>query len=192
MRRNTQLLLVFAVSAGYATCRYNIFGPELWTNWPSFILNKALCFALAQALLHWAIASYRAMPDKAIFWARTCTHLAWIHVLLSLALLNPAYFGEKFFTAPKMNLYGEAMLLFGVLGVYAFYRINKAASESDRRPWIPLAIVLLLLHTGFIGFPGWITPWKWPGGMPPISLWGFTLAAISLMLFLLSRKPQSE
>lgn len=189
MKRNTALLTtVLLVSAGYATLRYIAFGPELWANWPSFILNKALCFALAQSLFFWALLTYRGAPEKGLFWARACVHMTGIHVLISLALLSPAYFGEKFFTAAKMNLNGEAMLFFGATGAYAFYQINRVAPEAGRRTVILAAILLVSLHTAFIGYPGWITPWKWPGHMPPISLWGFLLASASLVLFLLSKR----
>jgi hypothetical protein len=114
--------------------------------------------------------------------------LAGAHIVVSLALLRPAYYA-KFFGEAKMNLTGELSMLFGVLGagclaVLVAWSVPRNREDGEARPCSAcLATGMLALaacHLFVMGIRAWLAPGGWPGRMPPISLVGFAAAVAAL------------
>ena len=43
-------------------------------------------------------------------------------------------------------------------------------------------MIFIIIHLFFMGYSGWVTPEKWHGGMPPISLIAFVFSSFGLLL----------
>lgn len=103
--------------------------------------------------------------------------------------MNKAYYG-KFFDGEKLSLSGELAVLLGVLAAGTWLAWMRARSNGAGRPWGILASLLLAGHMLAMGLSGWLTPDKWPKGMPPITLICFVLAvAAAAMWVLRPRQP---
>lgn len=184
-------LVVFVVSAAYATLRYNVCADVPWGDWPTVVLNKILALAALAILALHAIRNGRrkeqgsAHPDLLIG-----AFLAAVHGLLSLILLSPAYY-EKLFVLDRFTASAGIGMLFGALAAGALLISGKLLTDP-RAPSSQLHFGVLSflvgLHAAFQGFFGWFTPWKWPCGMPPITLISFLLGVISLVSVAV-RKP---
>ncbi len=170
----------FGVVLAYAVLRYAVVKGEPLANLPLWMSNKAVA-VFAVTLL----AAAAARPAAAWRgWVRSLAlGAAAVHGLASLALLRPAYYRGLFGEGPagRMTFAGELAILCGALALVAF-----AALRLPRRPGAPeprLAAVgagLVLAHCAALGLPGWLSPGGWPGGLPPMSLAGALLAAITL------------
>ena len=198
--------MIFAVSELYAVLRYNVFKGYSWYHLPLQVTNKGICwtalngFAVSQvpglcARMYNAFytESLRNKPQW-ILWSLGIRKqvgllslwFLFVHVLMSLLLFNPAYYG-KFFVNPKetpskMNAIGEASFFFAVLGtgLYAIMglcSIPSIGSQMTNKQWQltygPIAWIALAfgtIHVMIMGVKGWDDQEKWPGGMPPITM----------------------
>lgn len=187
----------------YAVVRYNILGPVPADQVPLYVTNKAISIA-SLILIAIAFTARRIGPGSPLSWVRqdrralgmTGLSLALLHTALSLMLLNPTYFAKFYnelgqFTA----LAGASMLTGGVALVLLLVQGRiKAGGEADhtaRRRLRTCAIGVLLLtaaHVLFMGLPGWLTPGKWYGYLPPITLISLVIALIALGIGLRQRK----
>jgi hypothetical protein len=177
------ILSAMAASLLYATARYNIFKKVPWADWPIYTVNKALALAaliLMLASLRGMIAGRRI--GRVMMWAGTC---AFLHIILSLTLLDPAYY-PKFFAGAKLNATAGISLLIGAAAAVAMeLGARKSGSWSSRQRVRTLAAIALAggLHAAIPGTGTWFAPADWPGGLPPITLisFGFGLAAAGLV-----------
>ncbi|MBA3974912.1 MAG: hypothetical protein C0504_11935 [Candidatus Solibacter sp.] len=55
------------------------------------------------------------------------------------------------------------------------------ADKTDARRFGLLGLALTAVHCLVIGLPGWLTPSKWPGSLPPITFMGFLTALLPLL-----------
>ena len=53
--------------------------------------------------------------------------------------------------------------------------------KRSQRPGY-IAMALVVVHLIALGWKGWLTPQKWPAGMPPISMVAIVAALIPLFL----------
>ena len=119
------------------------------------------------------------------------------HVLMSLALLDPAYYA-KFYAATKFNLTGELSLSLGVFALWCFtlptitslpYMYEELGAErwlrSQRMGYIGLT--LAAGHVFVMGVMNWRQPGDWPAGLPPITALAFVVALVPLALRLLHK-----
>lgn len=183
-------LLTLLGSACYATVRYNGFKGVPWSDWPTYTLNKV--FAVAAVALLVLAALRRRRPDGAST-ARLLTHaavLTALHVLLSLMLLNPAYF-PGYFAAGKLTAVAGVAMTFGAIAVVWMARggIPARSPEAGARGGLALLAGLIAVHTAVQGFAGWLTPETWPGALPPITLLGTVFALVVLALSRPARGP---
>jgi hypothetical protein len=180
-------LCVFATALAYATARYNVFKGVRWSEWPTYTLNKGLGLAsLALIVLTIFRLGGRRTTSVAPLMS-VAAGLALAHILLSLALLNPAYYA-KFFDGAKLTGLASVAIAFGVLSAVLMQRGQRHSHDwSAGRRYTVLAMIALCasLHAAFPGFMGWFDPASWPGGLPPITLLSFLLGAIAIMLRLL-------
>jgi hypothetical protein len=164
--------------------RYAGFANVSPTHIPVYLLNKGISMTAAFSLLMASLGVIRSQRDLFDFWRKACMNLVFIHVLLSLAILNKGYF-PKFFAGEMMSLTGEITLLLGALGVYCFWRLlTFEMAPHVRRVIMTAANALAAGHLFVMGYDGWLQVQKWNGGLPPITLLSFILVVSSLAVFI--------
>lgn len=159
------------LAAGYATVRYNLVKGVPWSDWPGYVVNKALAVA-GLWLLTWA--GWRKLAGA----GSTRLPMAWAgclilsHTLVSLGLFGSGPF-PKYFADGKVSVVGGVALLTGALAL-ALLELGARSAAGWRhgtwlRAWAAL-LVLSALHTALPGLPGWFLPQEWPGSLPPLTL----------------------
>ena len=198
----------FFISLGYAVVRYHLLGDVPWKDLPVFILNKTFAMsALILLAINFALGPLKnlgiGIPNN---WMRARRYLgimgfmqAFVHLLLSLILLNPGSYG-KFYAADGMFTFNAGMaLLGGVLGFLVLWVYNisfNAAFRKDKdlldfitsRPVLLIGMFFVGLHLFFFGYEGWLNPAGWHGGLPPISLVTFSVFAVGFTINLFGRE----
>ncbi|MBJ6724232.1 hypothetical protein [Geomesophilobacter sediminis] len=178
-----QLLTLLFFTTFYAVMRYTGFGGVSPVHIPVHLLNKALSMSAAYCLFMASLELLRTRKEAFDFWRKACVNLAFVHVLLSLGILNKAYF-PKFFSGEMMNLTGELTFLMGALGIYCFWRLlTFEMTPRVRRIMMASASAFVATHLFIMGYDGWLTVEKWNGGLPPITLLSFLLVVGSLAVF---------
>jgi DMSO/TMAO reductase YedYZ heme-binding membrane subunit len=119
--------------------------------------------------------------------------LATAHVLFSLSLLTPAYYGKFFDEAGRLNLQGEIAMSVGVVAL--FFLLSPALTtlpmmpkalggwrwkRSQRAGYVALALVVA--HLVAMGVKGWLAPQGWQWGIPPVSLVAVVAAIVPLLV----------
>jgi DMSO/TMAO reductase YedYZ heme-binding membrane subunit len=179
--------LIFLLALIYAVLRYHVFGGVPWASLPLYTTNKAVSLA-GLALL--AAAYLVRRSGLAVRFGLTGLALTAVHVLMSLALLDPAYY-PKLYNLAKLHLAGEIAMLCGcvaaiLLALPAIASLPALAEALGRRRWSACqrmgyaALAITGIHVLAIGVPGWFAPATWPGGMPPITLLSFLIALAPL------------
>lgn len=180
-------LLILSATLVYATIRYIVFGTVAINQLPTFIVNKAISFSAAWFLFLSAYSQWRG-SDHSSAYGRYAWHCLLLHIVLSFAVLSPAYF-QKFYEGALLNMAGELLILFGALGSYCFYRLREARHNTALKA---LSSALLLAHL-LPMWGSWLSPQTWLGSLPPISLLSalFSFAALSFFLLCQSRVNSS-
>ena len=192
------ILGLWGACLAYAIVRYHVFRGVEWAHFPLYVMNKS--FSLAG--LAYLAASYMTGkwipgggPERtraqAKFLGLTGFYFLGVHVFASLAMLSPAYYAKFFGEDGKMNATGELSILFGALGLgflmfpavttlpTMFEALGPERWKRAQRMgyW---AIGMGCAHTFAMGYAGWLDVPSWPGGLPPITLWGFLAGASAL------------
>jgi len=194
-------LLVMAPCLIYAGIRYHIVQGLPLAEAPLYVLNKAISLGgltfLAMsylvgkvAVLGWDDRQLQLVVIK--FCGLMGFSLIVGHVLMSLALLDPAYYA-KFYGEAKFNLTGELSLSLGVFGLWCFavpaitslpYMYDELGADrwlrSQRVGYAGL--ILAAGHVLVMGLMGWLRPGDWPAAMPPITALAFVVAMVPLVL----------
>lgn len=188
--------VVYTVSIGYATLRYNTFKGIPWTDWPLYVLNKAFALSLL-AFLMISVFRYRYFQkysNAEIF--NFAKFSGFLHIIISLALLNPTYY-DKFFLNGKLSFSVGISILLGAIASALIF--NKGFSKDlNNNPDAKIKVLSILvfiigLHAALQGFQGWFTPSAWPGYLPPITLISFLIGLFALVLtFGLKRKKKTS
>ena len=185
---NIIIALTFIASMVYAIIRYNIFNEVPWSDLPLYILNKAISlsavvlFAASRLIKSSSeINSKKIIKDFAVIFAI-------IHVIISLTILSPNYFG-KFYSEANFSWIGSFTLLAGILAFLLMFLFSSKfflrkllSNKSNMRKIVFLFILLSTVHVFVMGFNGWLVPNSWPGGLPPISLLSFLALLIPLFI----------
>lgn len=174
--------VIFVCTLLYTYIRYVVYGHVSTSNLPTYLLNKSISMTSVFCLMIAGICYAKNKIDKIKFWGSAALHSAYIHILLSLAILSRAYY-PKFFDIEKMNLTGEITILLGVLSAYCFWLICHIRSDCMHKVLQIFSCILIIGHLVAMGFNGWLNVSGWHGSLPPISLLSFVLAIISLVLF---------
>jgi DMSO/TMAO reductase YedYZ heme-binding membrane subunit len=193
--------VVFGAALGYSILRYHITSEVAWTHFPLFILNKAtslaaVVFVACSYLIGRVIKWHNSDPKLKLVVIKFCGlmgfSLAAIHAFFSVCLLNPGYFAKFFAEDGRLNLVGELGLAVGIVALWAVAIpaittlpvMPKAIGgirwkRSQRMGYLCLSLVVA--HMVVLGLKGWMTPEKWPWGLPPISMLAVTAAAVPLV-----------
>lgn len=171
---------LFLGSLVYAVVRYNVFGEVAWVNVPVYVCNKAVSWT-GLVLFGLSVIS-REKEDRRGYGALAAA-LIGLHVVMSLVAMNPAYFTKLYGATGRMNGAGELSMLAGTVGVaflgglLALHVQGPGEGTSLRAGWGRAVLWLSGAHVAVMGFAGWLTPAKWPGYMPPITMISFLTAA---------------
>lgn len=173
MLSNARIIrFVIAASVLYATLRYNVFKVVAWTDWPVYILNKALALSALLLLVAWVLQARR---DPAVsredLWD-VAWRLALIHVSLSLALYGAAYF-PAFFVDGRLTWQAGVSLLAGAIAAGGAGAIRAPQGHPAPVRVVGWLTLLVGVHAGVIGYGSWFTPASWPGHLFPITLVSF-------------------
>jgi hypothetical protein len=182
---------VVAGSTMYASARYQVFNNVPWTDWPIYTLNKAFGLS-ALVLLVVAVARRRWRPGLPIGATMLAAGVLFgIHVLVSLALLSPAYF-PKFFAGGKLSALAGTALVLGAIATALLAAGAKAraleTADQKARGLASLAFAVGA-HGALPGVASWLEPSAWPGLMPPITLLSFVLGAAALGIACTPQRP---
>ncbi len=202
------IAISFVFSLGYAVLRYHIAGTVPWKDFPFYVMNKAISLSSFVLLsLTFSLRPLQAIGlpitpiwlgvRKLLGTAGFC--LMTLHALISFMIFNPATYGKFFESDGRLTLFAGLSMLGGTISslIVASYSLSFFTILKDDRTFIQFThsgkfvLTLLLLcgmHLFFMGYEGWVTPSKWQGGMPPISLLGFVLFAASFIINLRGRK----
>ena len=186
----------------YTALRYIVFGNTEYHQWPLFLGNKAISLGGIILLALSYLLSQRnnlTEPEKKqhLSLIRFCGlggfSLIGMHAFASLMVLTPINFPKFYHDSGQMNFIGEFSMLMGVVSLWCFClpaittipNMFQAIGEerwrrNQRVGYFGLA--LAAIHVGVMGLPGWMTPEKWYGYLPPITLVSFVVAAIPLIL----------
>ena len=200
-------LLVMGTCLIYAGIRYHIAEGVPLAQAPLYVLNKAISLGglafLAMSYLVGKVAGLR-WDDRQLqlvvikFCGLIGFSLVVGHVLMSLALLDPAYYG-KFYGDARFNLVGELSLSFGVFGLWCFslpvisslpYMYDELGADRWRRSQRVgyAGLILAAGHVLVMGLKGWLSPGDWPAAMPPITVLAFVIAMVPLVVRIAKNK----
>ena len=196
------------LSIAYAIARYHIAGDVSWDEFSLFILNKGLCLAAFVLLtLNFALGPAKSLglPVSASWlsarkaFGMTGFLLILIHALISFMLFSSPYYGKFFDPDGTLTAVASLSMLAGILGFVFLWAYNlsfqtKLSEDQAFIDFITSRRVLLWalslggLHLAFMGYSGWLKPWDWHGGLPPISLLAFLFFILGYCLNLLGRE----
>ena len=197
-----------AFSFGYAILRYHIVGHTPWKDLPFFITNKAVSLSSFILLtINFALGPMKNLGmNISNDWMRSRRLVGivgfiqvFIHVIMSFMLFNPAVFARFFVENGTMNLITGISMVTGVVAFVFLWMYNISFNSQFRKDkdllrWINSRKVLLVAmfmagaHLFFMGYPGWMTPGKWYGGLPPISLVSFAFFTIGYIINIFGRE----
>ena len=169
------LTLFFILSLSYAILRYHIFGGVSWDQLPLYVMNKVFSLTVVLLLFYKIWFSKVLTTEQREWYTCAIAVLVLVHVLISISLLSPEYYA-KFFDAGKMHFKSELSILFGIAAFIAFIGLLLGSLKGNielAKKFQQAILFLLAVHLFSMGFSGWITPFKWYGAMPPISLVSF-------------------
>ena len=202
------ILITTILPIGYAILRYNILGNVPWKDTPIYVLNKGLSISsLVLLTLNFSLKPIKNAGFKiSDNWLNTRKSIGiigflyvFIHVFMSLYILNPKYYPAFFIEEGILSIRGLLSLLAGILS-FAFlwaYTIRFNPNFKKRKIFLSIitskktliyAILFVGIHLFFVGYTGWLTLDKWQGGLPPISLISFIIIFLGFLINLFWRK----
>ncbi len=187
------ILSIYAASVVYSVVRYIVFMPKNLEHLPVFVVNKgvsmaaALCFAAGFHHAWRKSQGVRSAADPASWFRAGVFGVVW-HIPISLAILNPAYFGEFFRDAadpavpPRMTFAGEMVFLFGGLAAaLIFLSLRSGVSAQSRRLISVAAMAALALHVLSMGYSRGLNINAGHAYLPP--MWLLSTIAVLLALW---------
>lgn len=173
------VLAIFGASLAYATVRYNVFKGVAWSEWPTYVTNKAFGLS-AVLLLLLASISQRMGHDARMRIALSAAGIfVLLHVILSLSMLNPAYQPNSFAGA-KLTASASWSILLGVAASVGIQFLVRSVGNPGWRVWLGALTLIPGLHAALLGYSNWFEPYKWPGYIVPISLISFIAGLLSM------------
>ncbi|NOR76280.1 MAG: hypothetical protein GQ525_14130 [Draconibacterium sp.] len=188
---------IFSIS--YAILRYNIFGQVPWKDLPFYILNKAI--SLTAIILFTVISIFKSLNKSRVHFAqkwidsRTIIEpisfsLVIIHVLISLMLFKSEIYAKFFEENGTINLLGGISMIAGIISFVLLWSLKQKSLANTKNSYTSnffptifnVVMIFIMVHLFFMGYNGWVTPEKWHGGMPPISLIAFIFGSVGLLL----------
>ncbi len=179
---------LFAVLLAYAFIRYNLAKQVPLVQFPVYVLNKALAYL--------ALANFGLLliPDRLFlmflgitkkegkdFFLNFAFFSLFMHIILSLIVLNNSYFPKLITIDNQLTLSGSWSMLLASIAFVLFLLISFRKVETD---FYFIFLVSILAHLFFLGGSSWIKVSEWPWYLPPISLLAFLDSLFILFLYL--------
>jgi len=180
-------LIVFVLTMSYAVLRYHFLSDIPAADIPFFILNKALAYS---GLILFGVAGVRNKSADRHQLGMAAAYCLLAHVLITMTLFSADYY-PKFFIegGTRLTIYASLSLLCGVIAFACLVHLWRVSISTRKGTELSLVhglgrILLILAagHSAMMGVPTWLTPSKWPGSLPPITMLAFVTALIILAI----------
>lgn len=178
IKPNSTLIIIesLLITSTYAFIQYQVFGDFKPTNMALFIINKTLIFS-AITLIPFMINS----KEKALKFS--INSLVFLHIAISLYLLNPGFYPEIFENNNMLNTMGILLVGFGLIAALFFFNsVAKMFIEIAPALNSSLLFIFVIAHNASIGWNIWLNYTQWNGGMPPITMITAFILCYSLVL----------
>ena len=190
MNRDRSLILILlALTFGYSILRYIVFKRVDLQQIPLYIGNKAISWT---GLILLGLAPLVSIERRRSL-GQTGFLMILLHVILSLTIFNPTYFGKFYREDGHMTALAEASMLAGGLGTVLLFKLFVHVGENHDHngsliPGLGRAVLVLTgLHVLLMGIKGWFHLETWPGMLPPITLLSFVNVVVFLVIRQLRR-----
>ena len=202
------IVITTILSIGYAVLRYNIFGEVPWKDLPLYVLNKGISLSsLILLTLNFSLGPLKniglKIPEKWLSARKSMGIsgflLAFIHIFMSISILNPKYYSVYFMADGTLTIEGGLSLLGGILSFVLLWVYNTSFSSRLRedkkiiaiitsRKFLMYAFFFTGVHLFFLGYKGWGNISAWQGGLPPVSLISFAIFFLGFFINMIGRK----
>ncbi len=181
MRRSSSVVwTISAASLTYATLRYNVFKGVAWSDWPVFVLNKALALSSLLLLVAWLVRTRRGDGERHAGVLAAASRTMLTHIVLSVVLLTPIYF-PALFTDGRLTWQAGVGVLLGVVAAAGLSAAGRPDAASRARRWTAGVLAFAAgCHAALFGFSSWLAPASWPGYLPPITMVSFVAGVVGL------------
>ena len=187
--REQRLLLTLGLAVlAYAVLRYHLVKSVPWEHFPLYTTNKVFAVVGLAGLVGSRLAADREGRQRYGFAGLWCTT---VHVLMSLLLMTPNYFGKFYSKSGQFTWQTELSMAAGVLGVGFLLWLLIATLKTETQKQTSLVpclarwtLLATALHLVFMGGAGWLNRDDWTAakGLPAITLLAFGLALAGMAL----------
>ena len=187
--REQRLLLTLGLAVlAYAVLRYHLVKSVPWDHFPLYTTNKVFAVVGLAGLVGSRLAAGRERRQRYGFAGLWCTT---VHVLMSLLLMTPNYFGKFYSKSGQFTWQTELSMAAGVLGVGFLLWLLIATLKTETQKQTSLVpclarwtLLATALHLVFMGGAGWLNRDDWTAakGLPAITLLAFGLALAGMAL----------
>ena len=187
--REQRLLLTLGLAVlAYAVLRYHLVKSVPWEHFPLYTTNKVFAVVGLAGLVGSRLAAGRERRQRYGFAGLWCTT---VHVLMSLLLMTPNYFGKFYSKSGQFTWQTELSMAGGVLGVGSLLWLLIATLKTETQKQTSLVpclarwtLLATALHLVFMGGAGWLNRDDWTAakGLPAITLLAFGLALAGMAL----------
>ena len=188
LREQRLLLTVGLAVLAYAVLRYHLVKSVPWEHFPLYTTNKVFAVVGLAGLVGSRLAAGRERRQRYGFAGLWCTT---VHVLMSLLLMTPNYFGKFYSKSGQFTWQTELSMAAGVLGVGFLLWLLIATLKTETQKQTSLVpclarwtLLATALHLVFMGGAGWLNRDDWTAakGLPAITLLAFGLALAGMAL----------
>ncbi len=188
LREQRLLLTVGLAVLAYAVLRYHLVKSVPWEHFPLYTTNKVFAVVGLAGLVGSRLAAGRERRQRYGFAGLWCTT---VHVLMSLLLMTPNYFGKFYSKSGQFTWQTELSMATGVLGVGFLLWLLIATLKTETQKQTSLVpclarwtLLATALHLVFMGGAGWLNRDDWTAakGLPAITLLAFGLALAGMAL----------
>ena len=188
LREQRLLLTVGLAVLAYAVLRYHVVKSVPWEHFPLYTTNKVFAVVGLAGLVGSRLATGRERRQRYGFAGLWCTT---VHVLMSLLLMTPNYFGKFYSKSGQFTWQTELSMATGVLGVGFLLWLLIATLKTETQKQTSLVpclarwtLLATALHLVFMGGAGWLNRDDWTAakGLPAITLLAFGLALAGMVL----------
>ena len=188
LREQRLLLTVGLAVLAYAVLRYHLVKSVPWEHFPLYTTNKVFAVVGLAGLVGSRLATGRERRQRYGFAGLWCTT---VHVLMSLLLMTPNYFGKFYLKSGQFTWQAELSMAAGVLGVGFLLWLLIATLKTETQKQTSLVpclarwtLLATALHLVFMGGDGWLNRDDWTAakGLPAITLLAFGLALAGMAL----------
>ena len=188
LREQRLLLTVGLAVLAYAVLRYHVVKSIPWEHLPLYTTNKVFAVVGLAGLVGSRLATGHERRQRYGFAGLWCTT---VHVLMSLLLMTPKYFGKFYSKSGQFTWQTEISMAAGVLGAGFLLWLLVATLKPETQKQTSLVpclarwtLLATALHLVFMGGAGWLNRDDWTAakGLPAITLLAFGLALAGMAL----------